>query len=48
MSEAFARERLLPAVRANTTLQELQCGDYCSGPAVTKAEELVRRRRQHG
>jgi hypothetical protein len=47
MSEAFARERLLPAVRANTSLQSLKCADYFSGPAAAEAEELVRRRAQH-
>jgi hypothetical protein len=48
MSEAFARERLLPAVRANTTLRELECGNYVTGPAATEAEELVRVREQRG
>ena len=50
ISEAFARERLLPAVRANTTLRKLKCG-WRSSPAVKEAAELVRRRRrrwQHG
>jgi hypothetical protein len=44
MSEAFARERLLPAVRANTTLRELNCGH--SSRAAADAVELVRRRGQ--
>jgi hypothetical protein len=48
MSDAFAREQLLPAVRANTTLRALEC---CSGGrywlAAVEAEELVRRRGQH-
>ena len=42
MSAAFARERLLPAVRANTTLRALK-----AGPSAVKAEELVRGRGQH-
>ncbi len=46
MSEGFAREQLLPALRANTTL--FACGEYDSGPATTKADELVRRRVHHG
>jgi hypothetical protein len=48
MSETFARERLLPAVRANTSLRMLTCADRTSGPAAVEAEELVRRRWQHG
>jgi hypothetical protein len=47
MSEAFARERLLPAVRANTTLRVLKCCDDDSGADGAEAEELVRRRWQH-
>ena len=47
-SDAFARERLLPAVRANTSLRTLRCQDPILGPvAAWEAEELVRRRRQH-
>ena len=47
MSEAFARERLLPVVRASTTLRELMCA-YCGlWPAAMEAEELVRSRGQH-
>ena len=49
MSEAFARQRLLPAVRANATLRELKCAHYERRPFAAKAEaeELVRRRAQH-
>jgi hypothetical protein len=50
MSEAFARERLLPAVHANTTLCALSCANYTAGPAVAlqwEIEALVRRRGQH-
>ena len=48
MSEEFAREQLLPAVRANTTLCELKCRNFLPGPpAAVEAEELVRHRRQH-
>jgi hypothetical protein len=48
MSEAFARERLLPAVRANTTLRKLECEAHTwKHPAAVEAEELVRRRWQH-
>ena len=49
MSEAFARERLLPAVRANTTLRWLTCANDDDEPepdAVEEAEELVRLRGQ--
>jgi hypothetical protein len=48
MSEVFARERLLPAVRANTTLRELKCTHDLLRPtaAQAEAEELVRRRWQ--
>jgi hypothetical protein len=50
MSEAFARERLLPAVRANTTLRALDCLGYgeTEPAAAAEAEELVRRRGLHG
>jgi len=48
MSEAFARERLLPALRANTTLREFACVNGLSlTVAEAEAEELVRRRGQH-
>ena len=47
MSEAFARERLLPAVRANTTLRSLACTNCSTASAAKEAEELVRRRWQH-
>ena len=47
MSETFARERLLPAVRANTSLRMLLCDESHLGPAAEEAAELVRRRRQH-
>ena len=47
MSDEFARERLLPAVRANTSLRLLLCADNHTGPAAAEAEELVRRRWQH-
>jgi hypothetical protein len=50
MSEAFARERLLPAVRANTTLWDLRCADQDDEPvppAAAEADELVRLRGQH-
>ena len=46
MSEAFARDQLLPALRANTTLRWFALDDY-SGPPAAEAEELVRRRGQH-
>ena len=46
MSEAFARERLLPAVRANTSLRRLD-SEYHWGPEAKEAEELVKRRGQH-
>ena len=48
VNEEFARERLLPAVRTNTSLRELQCDSSTSGPAAAEAVELVRRRGQHG
>jgi hypothetical protein len=45
LSEEYARERLLPAVRANTSLRELQCHDYGNmGPAGADAVALVQRR----
>jgi hypothetical protein len=44
MSEAFARERLLPAVRANTTLRILLADSYPAMPGAEEAEELVHRR----
>ena len=47
MLEAFARDLLLPAVRANTTLRALKCECIATGPAAAEAEELVRRRAQH-
>jgi hypothetical protein len=49
MSKAFAHERLLPAVRANTTLRELKCANRGSEtPAAEFAEKVVRRRGQQG
>ena len=48
MTEAFARNLLLPAVRANTTLRALQCGFCCSAGSVAEAEELARGRAQLG
>lgn len=47
MSEAFAREQLLPAVRANTTLRALHCVDNEQPMSGAEAEEIVRRRGQH-
>ena len=47
MSEEFARERLLPAVRANTSLRTLYCHENPLRPAAEEAEELVCRRGQH-
>jgi hypothetical protein len=47
MSEALARERLLPAVCANTTLRALHCFDDVPWAAQEEAEELVRRRGHH-
>jgi hypothetical protein len=45
VSEAFAREQLLPAVRANRTLRALRCARHRGdGVAAGEAEELVRRR----
>jgi hypothetical protein len=49
MSERFARERLLPAVRANTGLQQLCCVDGNleePQPAAAEVEELVKRRQR--
>ena len=48
MSTAFARERLLPAVRSNSTLREFMYEDVepFSSPAAAEAVELVRRRAQ--
>jgi hypothetical protein len=48
MSDAFARKRLLPAVRANTSLRDLVCvGDEDdAGPAAREAQELVQQRSQ--
>ena len=48
MSAAFAREQLLPAVRANTSLRKLQCAGTHTGPAAVEAVELVRHRAYHG
>ena len=42
MSERFARERLLPAVQANTSLREFWCAS--EPPAAVEAEELVTQR----
>jgi hypothetical protein len=47
MSEAFAREQLLPAVRANTSLRVLRCANYYHERGAAEAEALVRRRGQH-
>ncbi len=45
LSEAFARDRLLPAVRANTSLRTLRTGlDWQS---AVEAEDLVDRRGRH-
>ena len=41
MSEAFARERLLPAVRANTSLRDLMCFTSGLWGAAIEAEVLV-------
>jgi hypothetical protein len=50
MSEAFARERLLPAVRANTSLRSFACynGRLSTHQfsAVAEARELLERRSQ--
>jgi hypothetical protein len=42
MSEAFVRDRLLPAVRANSSLRELDTG--LDWESALEAEELVRQR----
>jgi hypothetical protein len=47
MREAFAREQLLPAVRANTTLLGIWCADHQWPRAAAEAEDIVRRRGQH-
>ena len=48
MSEEFAREQLLPAVRANLSLRELVCDeDEPEPPSAAEAVELVRRRELH-
>ena len=45
MSDTFVREQLLPAVRANTGLRQLECSyDVRSGSAEAEAEELVKSR----
>jgi hypothetical protein len=46
MSEAFARDVLLPAVRANTSLTDLQTGNDGVGPHVgaVEAQAIVARR----
>jgi hypothetical protein len=41
MSEAFSRDVLLPAVRANATLRELVAQDYVVDVAAREAEALV-------
>jgi hypothetical protein len=46
MSEQFARERLLPAVRANTSLHELCCGYGDLPQAAAEAQVLVKERLQ--
>ncbi len=43
MSEAFARERLLPAVRACASLRELDAGGTA---AVQEAQALLQQRRR--
>jgi hypothetical protein len=48
MSKEFARERLLPAVRANTSLHWLACINDETGPSAAEAMELVRRRGPYG
>jgi hypothetical protein len=45
-SEAFSRDRLLSAVRANTSLLDLFCGGDSLFPAEEEAQELVRNRRR--
>jgi hypothetical protein len=46
VSEAFARERLLPAVRANTSLRELAASSDERRPAAREAVALVAARAQ--
>jgi hypothetical protein len=46
MSEAFARERLQPALRANSMLREFKCVNHNSSSASSEVEHLVRRRVQ--
>lgn len=41
MSEEFARERLLPALRANVGLRVLKVVDENTGPAAVEAEEVM-------
>jgi hypothetical protein len=43
LSEGFCRQRLLPAVRGNRSLRELQTHTF-SGPAELEAKEIVGRR----
>lgn len=45
-SQAFGRDRMLPAVRANTSLRALHCGDDRRAlfPAEAEAQQLVRSR----
>jgi Leucine-rich repeat (LRR) protein len=45
-SEAFARNKLLPAVRANASLRKLRAGDEGAAAAVREAEALVAARTQ--
>ena len=48
ISEDIARERLLPALRANKALRKLRCTTGPSRPpSAVKAEQLVRRRGKH-
>ena len=48
-SDAFLRNTLLPAVRANTSLRYLglMLGSMAEHPAALEAEALVRSRTQH-
>ncbi len=41
ISEAFAAERLLPAVRANASLRELDAYTWPAVPSLAEAEQLV-------
>jgi hypothetical protein len=41
ISKAFAAQRLLPAVRANTSLRQLQANEYAHHPLLTEAMRLV-------